>query len=143
MKNLLLTAVLIMAACGLSYGVFYTASRDPKAVREALADRDAMAWLRSDFKLTDAQFAAIKRLHEDYHVECSAHCAAILDAREHHAPAPEIARLEEVCERSMTEHFKKVAALMSPEEGPRYLAVVLPKVADYDHHGAPSLQVRP
>jgi hypothetical protein len=143
MKNLLLTAVLILATCGLSYGIFYTASRDPKALREALAERDAMAWLKSDFKLTDAQFAAIKRLHDDYYVECSDHCAAILDAREQHAPAPEIARLEDICERSMTEHFKKVAALMSPEEGPHYLAVVLPKVANYDHHGAPSLQVSP
>ena len=143
MKNILLSAVFILATCGLSYGVFYSASRDPKAVREALVNRDAMAWMKSDFKLTEVQFVAVKRLHEDYYVECSAHCAAILDAREQHAPAHEIASLEAICERSMTEHFKKVAALMSPEEGPRYLAVVLPKVANYDHHGAPSLQVSP
>ena len=40
----------------------------------------------------------------------------------------------------MAAHFRKVAALLPPGEGERYLALVLPHVQDYDHHGAPNLQ---
>ncbi|MFI5358271.1 MAG: hypothetical protein ACHQ4G_13140 [Opitutales bacterium] len=143
MKNLLLTLAVVLVACGISYGVFYAMSRDPAAVRQALQERDAMAWLRSDFNLTDTQFAGIKRLHDDYNAECARHCAAIMAARQRQASPAEIGRLEATCERSMTAHFRQVAALMSPEEGRRYLALILPRVAAYDHHGAPSVQVSP
>ncbi|QYM78236.1 hypothetical protein K0B96_13115 [Horticoccus luteus] len=143
MKNFLLTLVVIVVACGASYGVFYATGRGPAALRDALTERDALAWLRADFKLTDEQFAAIKRLHEAYGKECAEHCAAILAARERQAPADEMERLESRCEQSMTEHFQHVAALMAPAEGRRYLAIVLPRVASYDHHGAPSVRVTP
>lgn len=143
MKNFLLTLVVLAAACGASYGVFYALSRGPAELRQALAERDAMAWLRADFKLTDAEFGAIKRLHEDYGKECARHCAAIMAARERHAPAAEMERLESRCEQSMTAHFHEVAALMDPAEGRRYLNIVLPRVASYDHHGAPSVRVNP
>lgn len=43
----------------------------------------------------------------------------------------------------MTVHFDRVAALLPPGEGARYLAMVLPRIADYDHNGAPTVQVRP
>jgi hypothetical protein len=143
MRNFLLTTLVIIAACGVSYGVFYAISREPAALRQALAERDAMAWLRADFDLNDAQFAAIKQLHDDYGKECAKHCAAIMAAKADHAPAVEVDRLESLCERSMAEHFHKVAALMDPEEGRRYLNIVLPRVAQYDHHGAPSVRVSP
>lgn len=143
MKNQLLTGLLILFACAVAYGVFYVAGREPKAVREALAAQDAMHWLRLEFKLDDAQFAAIQRLHDDYYIECTDHCAAIMEARERSAPAAEVARLEEICESAMTAHFRRVAALMAPAEGRRYLEIVLPRVANYAHHGAPSVQVHP
>jgi predicted hydrolase (HD superfamily) len=143
MKNRLLTGLLIIAACAVAYGVFYAVGREPKAVREALAAQDAMHWLRVEFKLDDAQFAAIRRLHDDYYIECTDHCAAIMEARERQAPAAEVARLEEICESAMTAHFRRVAALMAPAEGRRYLEIVLPRVAGYAHHGAPSVQVHP
>lgn len=143
MKNFLLTLALVVIAGTVSYGVFYASSRPPAAVRKALADRDAMEWLRTEFKLTDAQFVAIKQLHEDYSARCANHCSAIMAARDRHAPPAEIARLEGICENSMMEHFHKVAALMSPAEGKRYLRIVLPRVAAYDHHGAPTVQVSP
>ncbi len=63
-----------------------------------------------------------------------------VDAQRRQAPAAEIAALETTCVRSMTDHFHRVAALMPPAEGARYLAIVLPRVADYDHRGAPTLE---
>lgn len=138
MKNFWLTLALVIGAGAVSFGAFYVIN-DAPAVRRAAREHDAMAWLRAEFHLNDAQFAAIKRLHDGYGRECARHCAAILAARERRAPAAEVAGLERVCVESMTEHFRKVAALMPPGEGERYLAIVLPRVAGYDHEGAPNL----
>lgn len=143
MKNRLFTGLLIIAACAVAYVVFYLAGREPQAVREALAAQDAMHWLRMEFKLDDAQFASIRKLHDDYYIECTEHCAAIMEARERRAPAAEVARLEQICESAMTAHFRRVAALMAPAEGRRYLEIVLPRVTGYAHHGAPSVQAHP
>ena len=102
-----------------------------------------MTWLRDEFQLTDAQYASIQTLHIDYHEQCMQHCAAILEAREKHEPAPVLTRLEAECEQSMARHFKQVAALMSPEQGTRYLATVLPRIKGYSHAQAPSLKGTP
>ena len=59
------------------------------------------------------------------------------------APHAEVVALEGECVRSMTEHFRRVAALMPAREGERYLALVMPRILDYDHRGAPNVQVRP
>lgn len=142
MKNLLLTLVVLAAAAAASFGVFYVMNDVPE-VRRAAREGDAMAWLKTEFKLDDAQFAAIKKMHDDYAAVCGEHCAAIMNARRRKAPATEVAALEEVCTRSMTGHFRQVAALMPAGQGERYLAIVLPRIADYDHTGAPNVKVRP
>ncbi len=143
MKNLLLTLAMVAAACAVSFGVFYATSGAPAEVRRAARAGDAMAWLRADFKLDDTQFAAIKRLHDDYVGVCANHCAAIMAAEKRGAPRAELAGLEKTCVDAMTEHFRRVAASMPPGQGERYLATVLPRIADYDHRGAPNVQVRP
>lgn len=141
-KNILLTLSLVAAACGLAYGIFYAVGDDP-AMRAAARQGDALAWLRAEFRLDDAQFAEIRTLHQEYSVECGRHCAAIMEARERRAPMAEVAALERVCVEAMTGHFRRVAALMPREQGERYLALVLPRVAGYAHGGAPSLRVNP
>lgn len=143
MRNWLVTLALALAACVLSFGVCYFVNREPAALRTAARDGDAMEWLRGEFKLTDTQFAAIKELHERYGNVCATHCAAIMAAEKRNAPRAEIQTLENECVRSMTDHFQKVAALMAPAEGQRYLAMVLPRINDYGHRGAPNLQARP
>ena len=112
-------------------------------MHRAAQEQNAMAWLQAEFHLTDAQFAAVKKLHDDYGIVCGRHCAAIMRAREHSAPAAEVAALEKTCVDAMTEHFRRVARLMPPEEGTRYLAMVLPRVAGYEHTGAPNVRVTP
>lgn len=142
MKNFWLTLLVVLAAGAASFGAFYLMNDDP-AVRRAAREHDAMAWLRAEFHLDDAQFAAIQALHDSYGRECAQHCAAIVEARQRHAPAQERAALEQVCVDSMTAHFRKVAALMPSGEGERYLAIVLPRVSGYAHEGAPTLKVQP
>jgi len=141
-KNLLLTLGIVAAACALSFGVFFAVNREPAEVRRAERDGDALTWLRAEFQLNDAQFAAIKKLHEDYRGVCAEHCAAIMAAEKRAAPSAEVAALEKTCVDAMTEHFKRVATLMPVGQGERYLAIVLPRIADYDHRGAPNVQVK-
>jgi len=142
MKNFWATLLVLVTAAGLSFGAFYVLN-DAPAVRQAAHDGDAMAWLRAEFHLDDAHFDRIRRLHDDYAVVCTRHCRAIMLARQRHAPPEEIAALERVCVEAMTDHFRRVAALMPAGQGDRYLAIVLPRVADYDHRGTPNIQGQP
>ena len=106
--------------------------------------------------MNDAQFAAVKRLHESYAVECEAHCNAIQEAARQReslqaqsstntvalaAAQQKVEELRVVCETAIASHVRQVAAQMSPEQGTRYLALVLPKIKDFDHHGAADVRV--
>ena len=143
MKNFLFTLGVVLAACALSFGVFSALNREPPDMAQALRDGDAMRWLRAEFRLDDTQFTAIKQLHDDYRGVCADHCAAIMAAEKRAAPRTEVAVLEKTCVDAMTAHFRRVAALMPAGQGERYLAIVLPRIADYDHRAAPNVQVRP
>jgi hypothetical protein len=140
MKNFLLTLGLALAACVVAFGVFYALNDDP-ALRHAARDSDAMAWLQAEFHLDDTRMASIRKLHDDYGTVCAEHCARITNARKASAPAAELARLEQACVDAMTAHFHQVAALMPPAEGQRYLRTVLPRISQYPHAGAPSVQM--
>lgn len=142
MKNFWLSVLIVVAAGAVSFGAFFVMNDAPE-LRRAARQHDAMAWLRVEFQLDDAQFAAIKQLHDDYGLVCEQHCNAIMRARRQQAPAEQVAALEQVCVSSMTEHFRQVAALMPAGQGERYLAIVLPRVNHYSHEGAPTLQVQP
>jgi hypothetical protein len=114
-----------------------------------------MKWLRTEFHLSDAQFAAVAKLHEDYSMECADHCAAIGGARAELAadeksgqPATALAALQRkvaerelACRMAIGVHLRKVAALMPPGEGERYLKMLLPRVENYRHQGAPTVRL--
>ncbi|HVS51626.1 MAG TPA: hypothetical protein VHD62_04665 [Opitutaceae bacterium] len=140
MKNLLITLGVALAACAAAFGAFYALS-DVPAMHRAAQDGDAMMWLRTEFHLDEAQFAAIKKLHEDYAVVCAGHCTEIAQAKKRNAPPAEMAALEKTCVDAMTEHFRRVAQLMPAGEGERYLAMVLPRIAGYAHTGAPNVRL--
>ena len=142
MKNILITLAVAVAVCAAAFGVGYLACCEP-GLHRAANEGDAMTWLRTEFHLSDAQFAAVKKLHDDYGVVCGSHCAAIMAARQRGAPATEIAALEKTCVAAMTTHFRQVAALMPAAQGERYLATVEPRVSAYEHSGAPNVQVKP
>jgi hypothetical protein len=155
MKHLVATIALLAAAAGAAGVVAFQATSDPEVSR-ALAKQDAMEWLRVDFDLSEAQFTAIKKLHDAYSVVCEEHCREIMRAMRARnelkaAPQPKAAeiasadrRVEElrlVCESAIATHVRECAAQMSPEAGQRYLALILPKIKDFDHHAPPDLQL--
>ena len=141
MKRRVLLGVLALIVAAASFGVFYSVADRP-AVRRAAARGNTMEWLRAEFHLNDAQFAKIEKLHEDFGRVCTQHCNAIMDARRTGASSEEIGRLQDVCVTSMLDHFREVAACMPPGEGDRYLAIVLPRIKDYDHTQSPTIGVR-
>lgn len=155
MKYLLATLALLAAAAGATWLVSYRMSTEP-AIQEAVQKRDALEWLRRDFGLNDAQFAAVKRLHDSYAVVCEDHCRAIQEAAQRRnalqaQTAPDSAaltaaerKLDElrvVCENAIATHVREVAAQMSEVQGRRYLALVLPKIKDFDHQGPADVRV--
>lgn len=156
MRNLWRTLlVLLLVAAAMGFSCYYLSSAP--AVHAAAKKGDAMAWLRADFHLDDRQFAEIKKLHDAYAPSCEEHCRLIQEATKVRdaiktargsdpagAAAAErtLQELRTTCETAITVHVRKVAALMSPGDGHRYLALVLPKIADFDHQMAPDLDLK-
>lgn len=153
MKYLLGTLALIAAIAAATCALAFHFSGD-RAVKAAVAKRDAMEWLRSDFQLTEAQFAKIKQLHDSYSLVCEEHCREIMRATRarmelKNSPAADptvvaaaekkVEDLRRVCETAIAAHVRRCAAEMSPEAARRYLALVLPKIADFDHQAPPDL----
>ena len=98
-----------------------------------------LAWLQEEFKLTDAEFSRISKLHEAYLPRCAERCAIIEQQSKKlkellslNTPiTPEIenllverAKTRALCEAEMLRHFKEVSQAMPPEQGRRYLAWV-------------------
>lgn len=141
----LITSAAILAVAGVCGFFVFHVTCDP-AAHAAARDGDLMAWMRCEFRLTDAQYAEILRLHEAHSERCALHCAAVQKAREQAASArcsgdsAALAQALEaerdataICEAATEAHVRRVAAVMSPEDGSRYLAMVLPRLSKMDH----------
>ena len=155
MKPWAKTVALVVLVAAVTGIVAYWAGRESD-VQEALARRDALTWLRADFQLNDEQFAKVRALHESYSTVCEQHCRAIQEAANARnvikagvspnseglaAAEKRLEELRQTCERAIAGHVREVASVMSPEAGRRYLALILPKIADFDHRAAPDLQM--
>jgi hypothetical protein len=148
-------AILALLAVGTGYTCYHLSS--VQDLHEAARKGDAMAWLRADFHLDDRQMADIKKLHEAYAPSCEEHCRLIQEAAQARdalraangsdPTAVEAAErtLQELrlrCETAISAHVRQVAEVMSPEDGRRYLALVLPRIAAFDHQAAPALDLK-
>jgi hypothetical protein len=154
MKHLVATLALIAIVAATTGFVSFRTSGDA-AVQSALSKQDAMEWLRTDFQLTDAQFAAIKKLHDSYSIVCEEHCRQIqeathsrnslrkanADARALSAADRRVEELRLICESAIATHVRECATHMSPDASRRYLGMILPKIKDFDHLAAPSVQL--
>ncbi len=155
MKHLLVTLGVVLALAAATAAVTYRSAGD-REVRTAMSNGAPLDWLRAEFKLNENQFARIKALHEAYSGVCEEHCRAIQEAvrmRNQLKQQPDVepaalvsaeARVQElrrICETAITAHVRQCAALMPSGQGERYLALVLPKIPDFDHQAAPSLHV--
>jgi hypothetical protein len=98
---------------------------------------DNLDWLRLEFRLSDAELARIRLLHEGYLPRCETNCARIA-AKKHELQAAraagtntpaqlaqlqgEVMALRKQCQSEMLAHFEQVSRAMPAEQGRRYLA---------------------
>src|ERR1051326_2734870 len=147
MKQAIIILVLGLMAAVAGYSAFYflgTAS-DRAMLQEQSPE---LAWLKKEFRLSDAEYARITELHAAYLPACQQRCQRIaaknaelkeLLAR-NNAVTPEIeqklaeaAQLTAECQAAMLKHFYAVSQTMPPVEGQHYLAWVQEKTFLADH----------
>ena len=140
MKRLTAFLLLVLAVAATAYGLTrYLGSRNVE---------DQWAWLRREFQLSDAQFSRIVALHQAYQPVCAEHCSRIKALQQRIAElertgataSPDYASAREAwqavkleCNRATLQHLQRVAAEMAPAEGRRYLALMVPRLAQFDH----------
>lgn len=97
---------------------------------------DDLAWLRTEFHLSDAEMARIRQLHEGYMPKCAEMCAKIAAKKselksalgngtnltaEAQTQLNELAELRAQCQAQMLQHFITVSQTMPPDQGQHYL----------------------
>ncbi len=126
-----LIAVLTLIA-GVSVVGYFLGSN----ARVRLESSDELAWLRHEFRLTEADYARIRRLHEGYLPACEAMCRRINKANRELAELlssssnvtdavtqklSEVSVLRAECQGNMLRHFFEVSRAMPQDQGRRYL----------------------
>ena len=130
-------AILVAGALACLAGFFGFYFRGTAPHRELLRERSPeLAWLKREFRLSDAEFARISNLHEAYQPQFLELCRRIDEqttklrtllagantvTAEIEATLAESARLRAECQRNMLRHFFQVSQTMPPEQGRRYI----------------------
>jgi hypothetical protein len=152
--------VLIFILCaGLAAGAAFMITRWMGSAK-SLPTEKQLGWLKEEFRLTEAQVAAIKVLHEDYEPVCRTHCVKIQEARKAAelagkraegsvagaraatvaAAQVELRRVEAVCRDATRAHLLRVASVMETAQGERFIALVLPKLGDQNRDASCELK---
>jgi heavy-metal resistance protein len=124
---------LLLATAG--FCGFYYAGTAP--CRDMMREpQPELAWLKKEFKLSDAEFKRISQLHAAYLPQCAARCQRIEEQNQKlkqlfsqaTTVTPEIqnllnerAKMRADCEAEMMKHFMEVSRTMPAEQGRRYL----------------------
>ncbi len=131
MKKAGLFLLLGVVLCGAAFtGSYYFGTAGG---RDMMKDpQPELAWLKTEFHLSDAEFARISALHNAYLPECAERCRHIEELNAHlkhllsatNTVTPEIenllaerARTRSDCEAEMLKHFLAVSRTMPPEQG--------------------------
>ena len=98
---------------------------------------DDVEWLRQEYRLSDAELARVRELHDGYLPKCAEMCQQIAAKKKElestlsgatnltsdaEQKLGELAQLRSQCQAQMLRHFVEVSQAMPPEQGRRYLA---------------------
>ncbi|MGA2604063.1 MAG: Spy/CpxP family protein refolding chaperone [Verrucomicrobiia bacterium] len=140
-RTLVALAVLTLFVSSLSYGVASWCIH--RSVSRGMADLTDAAWLKRELKLTDAQSAAIDRLNQEFRAQvdhcCDTHCDARfalgqelakpqVDLTKANACLDRMAAAQVDSERATLNHVLRVRAVLTPDQQPRYAALVSQQV---------------
>jgi hypothetical protein len=111
---------------------------------------DTSRWFRCEFGADGPTCDAIVKAQADFCKKCREHCAATAAAgeilKQLPADAPKESReaaeasleaAKKHCHEARVAHARRIAGMLAPEAGKRYLTVVLPHLAKLDHAGPP------
>ena len=136
---------LLLGVAGFSGIYFFGTSSCREMMREPQPE---LAWLKSEFHISEGEFDRVQELHRTYLRECEERCRRIdevnaelkraLAAANAVTPAIEAtlaraARLRAECQAKMLQHFYEVSRTMPPEEAQRYLVWVQEKTIPPSH----------
>jgi hypothetical protein len=143
-----------IVVCAAAFGGVYCWGTAP-ARRLMREEEPELAWLKAEFKLSDAEMTRITQLHEAYLPQCRERCRLVEEQNERldHLLAraegmtseirevlAERARIRAECEAEMLRHFLAVSHTMPPEQGRRYLewverqTILRPTAMESRHH---------
>lgn len=116
-----------------------------------------LAWVKSELKLSDEQFAKVSALHAVYRPKCLEMCGKIAAAHEkvedligeNPAVTPELesaihehAAIHADCQQAMLVHIFQTAAVLDREQAALYLKEMLPYALDFSHSEAGKIHAR-
>lgn len=134
-RSLIIVLLALAASAALLAGSFLIAQR--WCAGHMASSTDDLAWLRQEFRLSDAEMTRVRELHEGYLPKCAEMCkqiaakkgeleSALAGATNVTAAAEEklteLSALRAQCQTHMLRHFAEVSQAMPPEQGWRYLA---------------------
>ena len=141
MKKPVLVLLAVLAVATASYFVsYYSATRE---ARRQLANTDNMAWLRTEFALTDEQASAIAKLQADYEPRCMEMCDRIAKSGERlamllqkstamtpelEAAMREASQTEADCHAATLAQAFAISTHMAPEQAARYRAMIAGRI---------------
>lgn len=111
----------------------------------------SLAWVKTDFQLSDAEFQKVCALHEAYLPQCDAMCQRMTDSGtrlsallqsstvmtpETEAALREYEALRAECQRKTLRHLAETAEVMKPEAGRAFMQKVLPHLLSTRQHVA-------
>jgi hypothetical protein len=134
-RSLLILFAVVVASVALGLGAYRLVGH--LCAEHLVGSTDDLHWLRTEFRLSDAEMARIRQLHKGYLPQCQDFCARIAAKQREVAQAlstgtnitaaveqklTEAATLRAQCQATMLQHFVEVSRVMPPEQGRRYLS---------------------
>jgi len=134
-RSLIVILLALAASVTLLAGSYLIAQR--WCVRQVTSSADDLDWLRQEFRLSDAEIARVRELHDGYMPKCLEMCRQIAVKKSElettlagttnlttaaEQKLTELGALRAECQAQMLRHFAEVSQAMPPEQGRRYLA---------------------
>lgn len=116
-----------------------------------------LAWVKSELKLSDEQFAKVSALHAAYRPRCMEMCGKIAAAhekvenmiRENPQVTPELERaihehaaIHADCQQAMLDHIFQTAGVLDREQAALYIKKMLPYALDFSHSESGKMHAR-
>jgi len=136
MNRSLVIVLLALVVGATVFGSAYVLSHRVRTM-QCQGPTDDLAWLRQEFRLSDAELKKVRVLHKGYLPKCAEMCARIAAKKKEleqvlagqtNVSATAEQKLSELdvlraqCQTEMLRHFVEVSQAMPPEQGRRYLA---------------------